>query len=60
MVPYSDNIQHLEAEFNYWFTNHMVTFELNGETFTMFRYKCNSDGPRPESYFEDFEVGSWQ
>ena len=57
MVPYSDNIQHLEAEFNYWFTNHMVTFELNGETFTMFRYKCNSDGPRPESYFEDFEVG---
>jgi alpha,alpha-trehalase len=53
-----ENLEYLESEFNYWFTQHMVTFEHKGEKVTMAHYKCTSDGPRPESYFEDFEVRS--
>ncbi len=45
-----DNLEHLESEFNYWFTNHMVSFEHDGEVYNMFRYKCNSDGPRCQCY----------
>ncbi len=29
---------------------------FNGENFTMARYNCTSNGPRLESYVEDFEV----
>ena len=50
------NLESLESEFMYWFNNHMVTFEHQGNKYTMARYNCKSDGPRPESYFEDFEV----
>jgi hypothetical protein len=28
----------------------MVSFEHDGEIFNMFRYKCNSDGPRCQCY----------
>lgn len=46
----------METEFNYWLKHHFVSFQDNGETFEMARYICTEDGPRPESYVEDFEV----
>ncbi len=53
---FSENLESLESEFSYWMDNHMITFDFNGENFTMARYNCTSNGPRPESYVEDFEV----
>ncbi len=53
---FSENLESLESEFSYWMDNHMITFDFKGENFTMARYNCTSNGPRPESYVEDFEV----
>lgn len=50
-----DNIDTLEKEFQYWFTN--KTIELNGHTVAM--YGDQTSGPRPESYAEDFEAGEF-
>ena len=46
----------LELEFKYWEDNHKVNFVKDGIQYSMFRYNCEEDGPRPESYFEDFTV----
>ena len=56
------------TEYNYWLENHSVEVEKPGGTAgvaadanphrrrKMFRYNCKHDGPRPESYLEDFEL----
>ena len=46
----------LELEFKYWEDTHKVNFVKDGIQYSMFRYNCEEDGPRPESYFEDFTV----
>ena len=46
----------LELEFKYWENNHKMNFTKNGIQYSMFRYNSEEDGPRPESYFEDFTV----
>ena len=47
-------------EFTYWQTEHLVTFDKNGTEYRMIRYNCEDNGPRPESYFEDYNlVQSW-
>ena len=44
-------------EFNYWQRHHLVEVKSqNGKTHRMVRYNCENDGPRPESYFEDYEL----
>ena len=44
------------AEFSYWQNEHLVTFEKDGRMYSMVRYNCQDDGPRPESYFEDYNT----
>lgn len=44
------------TEFLYWQDEHLVTFEKNGKRYSMVRYNCQDMGPRPESYFEDFNL----
>ena len=46
----------LELEFKYWVDNHNITVCGDGKCHKMFRYNCEDDGPRPESYFEDHTV----
>ena len=43
-------------EFMYWQNNHSVAFTHKGKVYRMVRYNCQDDGPRPESYVEDFEL----
>ena len=50
----------LELEFKYWEDNHRVNFVKDGIQYSMFRYNCEEDGPRPESYFEDFTVFNYK
>ena len=50
----------LELEFKYWEDNHKVNFVKDGIQYSMFRYNCEEDGPRPESYFEDFTVFTYK
>lgn len=51
-----DNIEAMETELSYWYNQHSVQVFKDGEEHTLFRYNCNDDGPRPESYLEDFEL----
>ena len=51
-----NNMIFLELEFKYWQDNHNITVYKNGTSYSMFRYNCEDDGPRPESYFEDRTV----
>ncbi|XP_024938586.1 trehalase isoform X2 [Cephus cinctus] len=44
----------LEKEFAYWQRDHAIEVEKNGVTYKMSRYIVSSDGPRPESYSEDY------
>ncbi|KAJ8952021.1 hypothetical protein NQ318_023462 [Aromia moschata] len=47
------NIHLIEKEFNYWMTNHSKKIVMNGAEYTLAAYGDYSNGPRPESYFED-------
>ncbi len=51
-------IDGMDTEFEYWHANHIVpvTSATNGRTYSMVRYCCEHDGPRPESYAEDFDL----
>lgn len=51
-----NNIETLTTEFEFWMTNRMVKFEKDGKTYRMARYYAPSQGPRPESYREDYEI----
>ncbi|XP_044742177.1 trehalase isoform X2 [Chrysoperla carnea] len=48
-----DNIDTMEAEFQFWYNNHTVQIPMNGRYYQLFIYKDYSSGPRPESYRED-------
>ena len=43
-------------EFEYWQAQHSISLKYNGQHYDMMRYNCEDDGPRPESYVEDFEL----
>ncbi|KAK2585079.1 hypothetical protein KPH14_008594 [Odynerus spinipes] len=44
----------LEKEFDYWMQYKMMNVEKDGKTYKMAHYVVNSQGPRPESYREDY------
>lgn len=46
----------MEAEFEYWLTNHTVNIPVDGNNYTLAVYGDRSWGPRPESYSEDVEI----
>ncbi|XP_018901981.2 trehalase isoform X1 [Bemisia tabaci] len=50
------NIKTLTKEFEWWQTNRKVKFIKDKKTYNMFRYYAPSNGPRPESYREDYEI----
>ncbi|CAL1678702.1 unnamed protein product [Lasius platythorax] len=50
------NIAILETEFEYWQNEKTVNVMKNGKTYRMARYVTNSNGPRPESYKEDYRL----
>ncbi|XP_045521591.1 trehalase-like isoform X1 [Pieris brassicae] len=49
-----NNIQSLEAELNYWLDTQIYTFDIGDKAYTLLRYYAASEGPRPESYQEDY------
>ena len=49
-----NNIAYLENELDFWMTNRAITVEKDGSNHTLLRYYAPSAGPRPESYFEDY------
>nr|QUU43766.1 trehalase [Trichogramma dendrolimi] len=48
------NLAILEKEFSYWQNYKTVTVHKNGLQYKMARYVCQSAGPRPESFREDY------
>ncbi|XP_074098180.1 trehalase [Cotesia typhae] len=50
----SDNLLTLEKEFAFFIREKTVEVTKNNKTHIMARYVVNSDGPRPESYREDY------
>lgn len=51
-----DNWKFLVREFEYWAQHHFTTVVKNGQTYRLARFNCEDEGPRPESYFEDYEL----
>nr|Q8MMG9.1 RecName: Full=Trehalase; AltName: Full=Alpha,alpha-trehalase; AltName: Full=Alpha,alpha-trehalose glucohydrolase; Flags: Precursor [Pimpla hypochondriaca]CAD31109.1 trehalase [Pimpla hypochondriaca] len=51
-----DNIGTLEKELGYFLSQKTVDVTKNGKTYKMARYIVSSNGPRPESYREDYEL----
>lgn len=51
-----DNLPTLEKEFAYFQREKSVDVVKNGKTYRMARYVIDSEGPRPESYREDYEL----
>nr|ABY86218.1 trehalase-1 [Spodoptera exigua] len=50
-----NNIAYLEKGMDFWFDERSVTVEKEGSNHTLLRYFAISSGPRPESYYEDYE-----
>lgn len=50
-----ENVKALEKELYYWLDTHVVSFEKDDKVHTLLRYYSPSAGPRPESYYEDYE-----
>ncbi|XP_078034022.1 trehalase [Augochlora pura] len=49
-------ISTLEEEFAFWQNERMISVKKNGKTYKMAHYFVRSNGPRPESYKEDYEI----
>lgn len=51
------NIAIVEAELQFWLDNRAFPIELRGYNYTLLRYVSdkNSQGPRPEFYYDDYE-----
>ncbi|KAK6103611.1 Trehalase family protein [Brugia pahangi] len=47
-------IETMEKELFFWKTRRTVIIEKNGRNYTVFRYRADSNVPRPESYREDY------
>ena len=43
-------------EFTYWQNHHLVEVVKDNKVYFMVRFNCQDNGPRPESYLEDYEV----
>nr|QFR37581.1 trehalase 1A [Phigalia pilosaria] len=50
------HIGSLEKELHYWMDTQIVSFSKNDRVYTLLRYYAPSTGPRPESYFEDYDT----
>ncbi|XP_072763574.1 trehalase [Anoplolepis gracilipes] len=50
------NIAVLDKEFEYWQNEKTVNVIKDGKAYRVARYVTNSNGPRPESYKEDYRV----
>lgn len=50
------NIDALEKELNFWLDSRTISFNKNGNSYTLLRYHAPSAGPRPESYYEDYHT----
>lgn len=48
------HIDSLESELEYWLDTQAVSFDVNGKSRTLLHYDAPSNGPRPESYYEDY------
>ncbi|XP_031837893.1 trehalase [Nomia melanderi] len=46
----------LEDEFAFWQNEKMVNVKVNGKTYKLGHYFVRSNGPRPESYKEDYNL----
>lgn len=53
------NIQLLEKEFNFWVQNRTVDVVKDGKIYKLARYFAPSNGPRPESYSEDYNSAAF-
>ena len=51
-----ENLPYMLQEFEYWKSQHLVNVSYGDKTYNMIRYNCEDDGPRPESYVEDYEL----
>lgn len=51
-----DNIKSLEREISYFLDNKLVTITKDGVDYNLLHYNARSEGPRPESYREDYEL----
>lgn len=40
----------MEAEFQWWYDNRLISVQVNDETYSLFRFDHESEGPRPEEY----------
>ncbi|VDM96954.1 unnamed protein product [Thelazia callipaeda] len=49
-------IEAMEKELLFWKTKRTITIKKNGRNYTVFRYRADSNMPRPESYREDYET----
>jgi len=54
---YASFIESMDSEFQFW-TTRFRNISKNGETYQLASYDVKVDGPRPESYNEDFILGS--
>ncbi|XP_058797817.1 trehalase-like [Phymastichus coffea] len=48
------HLETLEKEFDFWQRHRSIKVQKNGREYKMARYVVNSEGPRPESYREDY------
>ncbi|CAG9786381.1 unnamed protein product [Diatraea saccharalis] len=52
-----NNIKALEEELSYWLDTQIITFDKEDKSYMLLRYFSPSNGPRPESYYEDYNSG---
>lgn len=52
------NLPTIEEELYFWSDNRMVDVVVNGKNYVLLRYSAESEGPRPESYAEDYAFAS--
>lgn len=48
------NIDALEKELNFWLDSKTITVNKDGTSHTLLRFYAPTQGPRPESYYEDY------
>ena len=53
-----NNLLYMLQEFEFWESQHLVNVSYGDKTYNMIRYNCEDNGPRPESYVEDYELAS--
>ncbi|XP_033213975.1 trehalase-like [Belonocnema kinseyi] len=49
----------LDREFDFWEKKRTVDVDYRGKSYKMARYFVESDGPRPESYREDYDLAKY-